>query len=157
MTTGQGSLLIVDNDERIVELCAWFLEQRGYEVRSARSFVEAERVLRERAPDLLLSDVDLGEEEHAVGAGTEQVDVVVRVEVLRDAPRERAVGQRRLPGRLLLAAGLPELDVGLGVIERRVAQEHAFPGDQRALGPVPNRPRDGVPAAHGRQTTRNAR
>jgi DNA-binding response OmpR family regulator len=59
--TGEGvDILIVDNDERIVELVAWFLERRGYSVRSADSFDRARVALRERRPDLMLSDVDLG-------------------------------------------------------------------------------------------------
>ena len=53
-------ILIVDNDERIVELVAWFLERHGYSVRSADSFDGARVAIRERRPDLMLSDVDLG-------------------------------------------------------------------------------------------------
>jgi DNA-binding NtrC family response regulator len=52
----------VDNDARIVELLTWFLSQRGFEVRTAGSFVEARERLAEGAPDLLVSDVDLGAE-----------------------------------------------------------------------------------------------
>ncbi len=55
-------ILIVDNDERIVELVAWFLKKRGFAVRSAASFSEARVRIAERRPDLLLSDIDLGEE-----------------------------------------------------------------------------------------------
>lgn len=59
--TGEGvDVLIVDNDERIVELVAWFLERRGYAVRSAASFDGARLALKERRPTLMLSDVDLG-------------------------------------------------------------------------------------------------
>ncbi|HIF42066.1 MAG TPA: response regulator [Planctomycetes bacterium] len=61
--TGEGiDVLIVDNDERIVELVAWFLERRGYTVRSAGSFDAARVALNERRPTLMLSDVDLGEQ-----------------------------------------------------------------------------------------------
>lgn len=62
---GEGlsaDVLIVDNDDRIVELVAWFLAKRGYTVRSAKSFSEARGLLAERRPDLMLSDVDLGAE-----------------------------------------------------------------------------------------------
>jgi len=58
----RASLLLVDNDARIVELLTWFLSQRGFEVRTAASFVEARERLAEGAPDLLVSDVDLGAE-----------------------------------------------------------------------------------------------
>lgn len=57
-----ADILIVDNDERIVELVAWFLAKRGHTVRSAFSLKEARVLLGERWPDLMLSDVDLGEE-----------------------------------------------------------------------------------------------
>jgi len=58
----QQDILIVDNDERIVELVAWFLAKRGYTTRSAESFGAARRHILERRPDLMLSDVDLGDE-----------------------------------------------------------------------------------------------
>ncbi len=53
-------LLLLDNDERILELVQWFLERRGYRVRAAHSFDEARAAVRERRPELMLSDVDLG-------------------------------------------------------------------------------------------------
>jgi len=57
-----ADVLIVDNDERIVELVAWFLRKRGYRVRAASDFCLARRCIAERAPDLMLSDLDLGEQ-----------------------------------------------------------------------------------------------
>ena len=57
-----ADVLIVDNDERIVELVAWFLRKRGYRVRAASDFSLARRCIAERAPDLMLSDLDLGEQ-----------------------------------------------------------------------------------------------
>ncbi|MCP3918274.1 MAG: response regulator [bacterium] len=57
-----SDVLIVDNDDRIVELVAWFLRKRGYRVRTASSFEEARVLILEAAPDLMLSDVDLGAE-----------------------------------------------------------------------------------------------
>lgn len=57
-----ADILIVDNDERIVELLAWFLSKRGYSVQSAHSFAEAREVLAAGLPDLMLSDLDLGVE-----------------------------------------------------------------------------------------------
>ncbi|MEM1451544.1 MAG: response regulator [Planctomycetota bacterium] len=58
----RADLLLVDNDERIVELLTWFLRDRGFEVRAAGSFAAARDLLTERRPDLVLSDVDLGTE-----------------------------------------------------------------------------------------------
>lgn len=55
-------LLLLDNDDRIVELLSWFLSERGFKVRTASSFVEARERLADGAPDLLISDVDLGSE-----------------------------------------------------------------------------------------------
>ncbi|HIG87890.1 MAG TPA: response regulator [Planctomycetes bacterium] len=67
--TGQGKpeehsadILIVDNDERIVELLSWFLSKRGYSTQSAHSFGEAREFLSRGLPDLMLSDLDLGAE-----------------------------------------------------------------------------------------------
>jgi len=55
-----ADLLLVDNDERIVELTTWFLRNAGHEVRSALSYALAREALTERLPDLLLADLDLG-------------------------------------------------------------------------------------------------
>ncbi len=61
----RARLLILDNDQGIVELAAWFLERKGYTVRTAQSFVEARARWAEEWPDLLLSDLDLGAESGA--------------------------------------------------------------------------------------------
>ena len=47
-------LLLLDNDERIVELLSWFLADRGYGVRTARSFAEARAAIEVARPDLLV-------------------------------------------------------------------------------------------------------
>jgi CheY-like chemotaxis protein len=57
-----ADILIVDNDERIVELLAWFLSKRGFSVQGVHSFSEAREVLALGQPDLMLSDLDLGAE-----------------------------------------------------------------------------------------------
>jgi DNA-binding response OmpR family regulator len=54
--------VILENDPRIVELLRWFLERRGHSVRTASTFDEARELLRARKPDLLLSDLDLGDD-----------------------------------------------------------------------------------------------
>ena len=54
------SLLVVENDARIVELMCLFLGRRGYEVRSARSLEEAREQLTAQRPALMLSDIELG-------------------------------------------------------------------------------------------------
>ena len=55
-------LLLLDNDERIVELLSWFLRDRGFEVDIAQSFAVARERIAAARPDLLVSDVDLGAE-----------------------------------------------------------------------------------------------
>lgn len=57
-----ANLLLVDNDARITDLTAWFLKRAGHEVECAISYADAREVLRTRRPDLLLADLDLGEE-----------------------------------------------------------------------------------------------
>lgn len=57
-----ADLLLVENDARILELMTFFLERAGHRVRGATSFEDARRMLQDRAPDLLLSDLEMGEE-----------------------------------------------------------------------------------------------
>lgn len=57
-----ADILLVDNDRRIGELCAFFLEQRAHRVRLCTSYAEARERIRERAPELLLADLELGAE-----------------------------------------------------------------------------------------------
>lgn len=57
-----SDLLLVDNDRRIVELVAFFLEKRGHCVRRAESYRAARTALIERAPELMLADLELGAE-----------------------------------------------------------------------------------------------
>lgn len=55
-------LLLLDNDERIIELLSWFLRDRGFEVDVAVNFSAARERIAAARPDLLVSDVDLGTE-----------------------------------------------------------------------------------------------
>lgn len=55
-------ILIVDNDERIVELSAWFLRRLGHVVDTANSYSAARLLLGECWPELMLADLDLGQE-----------------------------------------------------------------------------------------------
>jgi DNA-binding response OmpR family regulator len=57
-----ADLLLVDNDARLSELMAWFLERHGHQVRTACSYVEARARIAERRPDLMLADLELGRE-----------------------------------------------------------------------------------------------
>lgn len=60
-----ADILVVENDQRIADLLAWFLRRRGHRVRRAASFAEARALLRRVRPDLMLSDVELGPGESA--------------------------------------------------------------------------------------------
>jgi DNA-binding response OmpR family regulator len=61
----RARLMILDNDLGLVELAAWYLERQGYVVDKATSFREARHLLLSDPPDLLLSDVEMGEESGA--------------------------------------------------------------------------------------------
>jgi DNA-binding response OmpR family regulator len=56
-------LLLIENDRRLGELLCSFLERSGHTARRAASFAEARGMIAERAPDLLLSDLQLGDED----------------------------------------------------------------------------------------------
>ncbi len=72
-----ADLLLLDDDPRIVELLAKFLEKRGHVVRTATSFAAAHDRILERKPDLLLSDLDLG-----VESGREELPRMSRAGIL---------------------------------------------------------------------------
>lgn len=57
-----ADLLLVDNDARIAELVAFFLRRSGHAARTAASFAVAREEIARARPDLMLSDLDLGEE-----------------------------------------------------------------------------------------------
>lgn len=57
-----AELLIVDNDKRIADLVAFFLRRSGHSVRTAVNFRAARVEIGRTRPDLMLSDLDLGDE-----------------------------------------------------------------------------------------------
>lgn len=57
-----AELLLVENDPRILELMSYFLERAGHRVRLVRTFATAADSIRERMPDLMLSDLEMGAE-----------------------------------------------------------------------------------------------
>jgi len=54
-----GSVLVVDDDEKIAAICHEVLANLGFDVRSVTSLEGARRLIAERRPDLLLLDVNL--------------------------------------------------------------------------------------------------
>lgn len=61
-----ADLLVVDNDARIAELVAWFLEKGGHSARVVTSYAQAREALRERRFALMLADLELGAEDGRV-------------------------------------------------------------------------------------------
>jgi DNA-binding response OmpR family regulator len=59
-------LLVVDNDARIADLVAWFLERGGHKARVVTSYAAARELLRERTFALMLADLELGVEDGRV-------------------------------------------------------------------------------------------
>lgn len=57
-----ADLLLIDNDARIADLVAFFLRRSGHSVRTAKSFAVAREEIARARPDLMLSDLDLGDE-----------------------------------------------------------------------------------------------
>jgi CheY-like chemotaxis protein len=53
----QGKILIIDDDPDITEAMSVVLENRGYEVRSARDGSEGMEQLKQAKPDLIILDV----------------------------------------------------------------------------------------------------
>jgi DNA-binding response OmpR family regulator len=95
-----ADLLLVENDPRILELMTFFLERAGHRVRTAPSFTEARARMRERAPDLLLSDLEMGLE-----TGREELPRIAREDGLPPTlvvsgyvDREAADALARVPG-----------------------------------------------------------
>ncbi len=95
-----ADLLLVENDPRILELMTFFLERAGHSVRTSPSFEAARDRIRERAPDLMLSDLEMGEE-----TGREELPRMEREELLPPTlivsgylDRETAAALVRMPG-----------------------------------------------------------
>jgi NtrC-family two-component system response regulator AlgB len=59
-------LLVVDNDARIADLVAWFLERGGHTPRVVTSYSAAREALRESTFTLMLADLELGAEDGRV-------------------------------------------------------------------------------------------
>ena len=61
-----ADLLVVDNDARIAELVAWFLQKEGHSPRVVTSYALARGALREQRFALMLADLELGVEDGRV-------------------------------------------------------------------------------------------
>lgn len=128
-----AELLLVDNDARIVELVALFLERRGHRVRRATSYRAARDAIVEQRPDLMLADVELGAEH-----GGEELPALARAGLLPptlvvsgylDRALEEALGA--LPG----IVGTLKKPFGMSDLEARIAS---------ALARAPQAEREGT-------------
>src|SRR5262249_32488260 len=61
VTPAAPSILVVDDDAKIVTLVHAYLKRAGYEVRTAHDGLSALRCIREQSPDLVVLDVMLPE------------------------------------------------------------------------------------------------
>ncbi len=50
-------VLVVDDEERILEICEYFLRAEGYQVYSTRDGAQALEIARRERPDLVLCDI----------------------------------------------------------------------------------------------------
>jgi DNA-binding response OmpR family regulator len=142
-----ADLLLVDNDPRIVELIAWFLTKRGHHVRTATSFAAARERIREQAPDLMLSDIDLGFEH-----GRDELPALAREKLLPPTlvvsgylDRELARLFATMPG----IVGVIAKPVGMAELESRIQSCLEVCGAPGVLKPgalQPDDPRAPLPA-----------
>ncbi len=142
-------LLLIDNDEKIVALVALLLRKLGHEVRTAPSFARGRELLAQEAPDLLLSDYELGSERadeelpKLVAAGILPPTLVVSG-YLDDALVERLLAIPGVLGTLKKPFDLATLQAGLTraleeaerrraaaerLADERAARDHGSLGD----------------------------
>ena len=57
MMSEHGNIVIVDDEQDIIDLLSYELQYEGFQVRHANNSVDALALLRQQAPDLLLTDV----------------------------------------------------------------------------------------------------
>lgn len=132
-----SDLLLVDNDRRIVELVAFFLEKRGHVVRRADSYAAARTALAERVPDLMLADLELGlergEEELPRLSREGLLPLTLIVSGYLEAATERDLcALRGVVGALRKPFDLAQLEQRI-----RLALETASPRAVHAQGPPP--------------------
>ena len=115
-----ADLLLVDNDERILELTSWFLERAGHAVRTAPSYAQARDLLLERRAELVLADLELGEER-----GVEELPRLAAEGLLPQTLVVSGFLDADLEARLLAIPGVVGTlakPVDLGTLERRVEE-----------------------------------
>jgi len=128
-----AEILLVDNDARICELITWFLERGGHRVRSAPSFSAARERIVERAPDLMLSDIDLGAEN-----GREELPKMAREGLLPPTLVVSGYLDRELDARLRAIPGVLDTlakPFDLAALQARVADCLSAPKPVRAALP----------------------
>ncbi len=138
-------LLIVDNDERIVELSAWFLRRLGHAVDTANSYKAARIQMGKCWPDLMLADLDLGyergQEELPKLANEGCLPATLVVSGFLDADLDSQL--RRIPGVLGTVAKPVDLKHLEGLIR------HHLENGERIPAPAPSSDPGGVEALEG--------
>jgi DNA-binding response OmpR family regulator len=89
-----SSVLVVDDDAKIVTLVGAYLERAGYQVRSAHDGLTALRAIREDAPDMVVLDVMLPELDgiELARIAREECDVPILMLTARGAVPDRVRG-----------------------------------------------------------------
>lgn len=59
MRTGKGKILVIDDDEKILNVAKRNLESAGYEVVTASSALKMPQIVQREKPDLVLLDVEM--------------------------------------------------------------------------------------------------
>jgi DNA-binding response OmpR family regulator len=115
-----AELLLVENDARILELMSFFLERAGHRVRVVSTFEAAAEAIRERMPDLMLSDLEMGRE-----SGREELPRLARSGMLPPTlvvsgfvDRESAQALAAIPG----VVGTLAKPFGMSELTKRVGE-----------------------------------
>lgn len=120
-----ADLVLVDNDERIVELVAWFLRRARHTVRTAASYARVRELLSERRPDLMLADLELGGERGEEELPRLAADGLLPPTLVVSGYLDRGLEQtlRRVPG----IRGTLAKPFDLTLLERSIAECLAAP------------------------------
>lgn len=148
------SVLVVDDNEKIVEVLAAYLGQEGFEVRTAADGESAVRAVEERRPDIALLDIMLPgvdgieltrrfQRDHdlpviLVTAKSDEVDRLIGLEIGADdyvtkpfSPREVVARVKAVLRRVEGSRGTPEGTLRLGALEVDPERREVRIGEQK--------------------------
>lgn len=130
-----AELLLVDNDARITDLVAFFLRRSGHAVRTAGNFSIARREIARLRPDLVLSDLDLGEERGLVELPRLAAEGLLPATLVVSGYLDRAaqIELERLPQVVGILAKPFDLDVLVARVNEGLARAQEFVPPEEAL------------------------